>query len=260
MDYYKVYFVCFLLGKELIMKYVLLGDSITEGIGSRRLNYVNQLANITANQHQFINLAKTGTTVKYFQFICKEIYSEKPDGLIIMYGSVDAQIRANVARNRFGICNLIPHRYKIGGMLEQRAFYSKKWYRIIPDCFDNLFRKVLKKVILLTQGSVQCIDISTFQNRYEGFISDLPNLYHKILVSTVYIDDKYFLRSSAEYEKFNAVIRDISTRYNCKYVDLYFPLKKSVEQFGWEKYYSCDHFHPNVEGYKFIAELIGKYI
>lgn len=242
------------------MKFVFLGDSITEGIGSKKINYVTQLQESIGSEHRFINLAKTGTTIKYANTLTKIILEKEPDFIIVMYGSVDAQIRADLSKNRMGICDLIPKRYKIGGMLDPRAFYSHKWYRVIPDHIDNWIRKILKKVVLMTQGKVQWVDIDTFRSQYELFLQNLPKNCSVILLSTVFIDDNYFLGSSIEYEKFNLAIMELSQKYNCKYVDLYNGLKESVSLHGWEMYYSHDHFHPNIEGYRYISGRISEVI
>lgn len=238
---------------------IILGDSISEGIGSKKLNYLEDLSDFTNGQYEFINFAKTGTTIEYAEKRLDEILHLKPDIAIIMYGSVDAQIRANIDGTRFGINKFIPKRYKIGGMLEPRAFNSKKPIRKLLNALDNGVRFVLKKTVLFTQGTVQWVDIDTFDARYRKVIESLnSNNIKLLLVSTIYLDDNYFLNSSMEYEKFNEKIKAISKEYGAIYLDLYTRLKKSVQDYGWDEYYSHDHFHPNREGYRFYAECLSK--
>lgn len=243
------------------MKCIIMGDSISEGIGSRRINYEASLLSYCPKIQNIINMAKTGSTIMYGQSILKNVIAESPDIVIIMYGSVDAQIRANIHRNRFGVCNLIPKRYRIGGMLDPRAFYSKKWYRILPDRLDNIFRYILKKLVLLTQGKTQLISLSNFKDSYDYILHLLSNNDIKIIaVSTMYIDDKYFLHSSSQYEIYNSIIANIAEKYGANYVDLYNITKWNTEQYGWNKLYSHDHFHPNEDGYKLIARAIAEFI
>ena len=174
-----------------------------------------------------------------------------------MYGSVDAQIRANIWKNKYGLCNVIPRRYKHGGMLEPRPFYSKKWYRFFPDRIDNVVRHILKKYVLLTQGKTQWITDGKFLCSYEKLLRIFDdNNIDALLVSTVYLDDNYFLNSNIEYIKFNQIIFELSKKYGCPYIDVYSELKKKAEKEGWESCYCYDRFHPNLNGYKLIADKI----
>ena len=92
------------------MKVVVLGDSISEGIGSKKMNYISSCERILGKQYVFTNMAKTGSTINYPCEHLSEIINENPDICVIMYGSVDAQIRAN----RFKIKHLLPKHYRAG--------------------------------------------------------------------------------------------------------------------------------------------------
>lgn len=200
------------------MKVVVLGDSISEGIGSKKVNYIPYCEEMLAGKCVFTNMAKTGSTIQYPCDHLSEIINEKPEICVIMYGNVDAQIRAN----RFKIQHLLPKRYRVGGMLDPRAFYSSKWYKRIVNHIDNAFRFVLKRWVIFLQGTIQLVDINTFRECYELLLKELLNNGSiPLLVSTVYLDDSYFLGSSHEYEKYNQCIKDLSTRYCCQYIDIF---------------------------------------
>lgn len=239
-------------------RYIILGDSISEGIGKKKINYEFFLNEKYNNGREFINFAKTGTTIKYANEIFEKILKEKPNYAIIFYGNVDAQIRANIWGNRFNINRFIPKRYKRNGMLDPRPFYSKKLYRIVPDRLDNILRYVLKKIVILFEGTIQWVPIDIFLKEYTELILNLKkNSIVPIIISTVYLDDNYFLNSNKEYQKYNSILRKISVEYNCIYIDLYTKLKEHVlKERGFKKLYSYDHFHPNLNGYKFISDVI----
>lgn len=58
--------------------------------------------------------------------------------VIIMYGTVDLQVRHNMETNKFGILSLTPGRYKnIKGMLNPRPFMSKRRGKRFLDCIDK---------------------------------------------------------------------------------------------------------------------------
>ena len=71
---------------------VLLGDSITQGLGSQKVNFTSELEALRQDD-EIINMALTGTTIKYACDNVKDILAAKPDMVIILYGNVDAQIR-----------------------------------------------------------------------------------------------------------------------------------------------------------------------
>lgn len=244
------------------MKCIILGDSISEGIGSKKINYEEYLKQYyTKNNMEIINFAKTGTTIKYPLDNIDKIKEENADIIIIMYGNVDAQIRPNLNLNKYHICDFIPNRYKKGGMLDPRAFYSKKWYRFIPDRLDNILRFFIKKIVLITQGKIQWMKIDDFYKNYLMLLNELINGKCQIvLVSTVYIDDKYFLDSNKEYIKYNKKIKQLSKEKCLEYVNIYDDLKNIVKKNGWNMYYSYDHFHPNKYGLKYIGKKIAKKI
>jgi lysophospholipase L1-like esterase len=245
------------------MKLVVLGDSISEGIGRKKINYCNDLKAYLENlgiKNQIINNALTGTTIEYAVSNLNKFIEERPHVVIIMYGSVDAQIRPNIEKNRYRILDVIPSKYKnIGGMIDPRAFYSETLYRRVFQKMDNAYRYLLKKLLTLTQGTYQKVSLNDFYTNYEKLVKCLLKSNIKIIcVSTVYIDDKYFLDSSCEYAKYNEMINKISIRYKAKFVDVFSILKEDVVKKGWNNLYSSDHFHPNFNGYQKLAVCIGE--
>lgn len=43
----------------------LLGDSITQGLGSKKVNFTGKLADLLGEGYEIVNLAHTGTTIDY---------------------------------------------------------------------------------------------------------------------------------------------------------------------------------------------------
>lgn len=245
------------------MKIVILGDSISQGIGTKKINYVKYLEEsikLKGIECKIINLAMTGTTIVYAKNILDKIKIENPDLVIIMYGSVEAQIRPNIDKNRFHLKDITPSRYKnIGGMLDPRALYSSKLTKRMTQYLDNIYRKFWKLILVKTQGVYQKLNKEMFNSEYNELLKELTAIGTKIIcVSTIYIDDYYFLNSSKEYVIYNKIINDLAIKFDVKYVDVYSRLEKEVVEQGWKKFYTADHFHPNVIGLELIAKLIAK--
>lgn len=243
------------------MKIAILGDSISEGIGNKKINYLEPLNNLlrfTGEEISIKNFAKTGTTIDYALNIIEEVISFNPEVVIIMYGSVDAQIRPNIEKNRFYLRTITPSKYKnIGGMLEPRALYSKKLVKRIPQKLDNCYRKVWKKIMVLTQGTFQKVELDNFKQKYKCLLDKLSKYNCKVIcLSTIYIDDEYFLESSKEYHKYNLCIEELSKEYKFKYIDIFSKFQNLVSTNGWLYAYNHDHFHPNILGLEIIAQEI----
>ena len=107
--------------KRKKMKILLLGDSITQGIGKKSINYQMVMENKYKNL-EFINLAKSGSTIEYVAQNLDEIAQKGKDCnlAIIMYGSVDARIRPDTDKNRFYLWSLVPKHYRKNGMMVLR--------------------------------------------------------------------------------------------------------------------------------------------
>lgn len=240
-----------------VIKVLLFGDSITQGLGSKRINFTNELADALGPRYQVINLAKTGTTIFYPHQILDQIV-ELGGGenfiCVILYGNVDAQIRPN----RHGrIFPHIPERYQLNGMLMPRPFYSHSPLKAVGQHLDNLIRSVLSNLIRSIDGVEQWVSLDDFAEKYRLLLTRLNNMGARVCVcSCVYIDDELFPGCQEQYLAFNEVIKSEALSYKLPYVDLYGLLAGFVSDNGWDSCYNEDHFHPNGNGYKVIADEI----
>lgn len=236
------------------MEIVLLGDSITQGLGSKKINFTESLKQMLNNEHNIYNKALTGTTINYVSQIESDIVVLNPKLVVILYGNVDAQIRPN----RKGlIFKMLPKRYRDNGMLMPRPFFSKNKLRRILHLLDDKMRFVFSYIIRNIDGVEQWVDIDSFENEYRRIIEFLKtNNIHILLVSTVFIDENRFKGCNLEYTKYNEVIKRLAKEYHEEYLDIYTPLKKKVETDGWMSCYCYDGFHPNAKGYLFLSRLL----
>ena len=242
------------------MKIVLLGDSITQGIGRLQINYSSKLYELLKTDYKdekikIHNLALTGTTVKYAMSLLETIDQINPDIVIIMYGTVDLQVRPNMETNRFGMLSLTPGRYKnIKGMLNPRPFISNRRGKRFLDRIDNIYRWIWKRVVVMTQGTMQYSDLNTFKIEYLQLLDALKK-YKIIVCSTIYLDAKiYTKRSLLNYEAANNFLESAHEFY----VDLYSKQRDYVSVNGWKSLYYDDHCHPNESGYASLAQELTK--
>jgi lysophospholipase L1-like esterase len=215
-------------------KVILLGDSITQGLGSKKINFTQALQDRLGASFIVENLALTGTTILYAKQILDDIISREPDYVVIVYGNVDAQIRPN-----------------------RQGHILRKWGQKI----DNWLRYFFSVVIYKVDGSEQWVNIEQFHDTYIAVLKKLlANDCHVLTCSTVYIDDRLFPGSLNQYKIFNQEITRMAKTYQCNFVDLFNPLQKKVQEYGWEAYYNYDHFHPNRGGYELISDILSRQI
>ena len=238
---------------EKEIKIAIFGDSISEGIGSRKANYSKELEKIFFSENKKIkiyNYAFTGTMIDYTKKIKEKYEREKFDVVIVGYGNVDGMLRPNT-KTKNNLYKHLPKRYKKNGMLNPRPYYSKNKWKKIFQKLDSLIRWNLNKILLKVQGSTTWITLDKFYKEYLEFCTFILNKTDKIiLLSTVKVGEKYFPGTNNSYIKFNEKIKKIE-QLNSKieYLDLYNTLNEKELFFD-------DLFHPNQQGYEFIAKLI----
>lgn len=238
----------------------LLGDSITQGLGSKRVNFENELSWLLGEDCEVVNLALTGTTIDYSLHLLNEnkiVPSNHGRTVcVVLYGNVDAQIRPNHMGRIFPH---IPKRYQGGGMLMPRPFYSRSLRKSVGQHLDNAFRKALAFLIKAVDGTEQWVTVDSFSDMYGRLLENLQGLGLGIVCcSCVYIDEVLFRGSPEQYELFNERIRAASSERELPYVDLYDLFRCCVEKDGWDSVYNKDHFHPNGRGYQLMARAIAE--
>lgn len=241
------------------MKIVLVGDSITQGLGSKKINFVNELEKYRP-EDQFINLAQSGTTIRYLKQHLEDVQKEMPEVVVIVYGNVDAQVRASTTGRLYP---LIPRRFHgvSGNMLLPRPFYSHALMKNSLQHLENIMRTIFRQLIWWVDGTEQWVSIQEFSNIYREVCKVLKKQGIEVICcSTVYIDKELFPHSPEQYRLYNKEVEKAAKDYQFLYIDLYQNFKEVVQKSGWKKYYNHDHFHPNGNGYQLMAQWLNEAI
>ena len=236
----------------------LLGDSITQGLGSKKVNFSGELARLLGPEYEVVNLALTGTTIGHALDLLEDgkVCASPSESVVcvILYGNVDAQIRPN---SKGRVFPHIPRRYKGGGMLMPRPFYSHTLRKSLGQHLDNAVRRILSKLIVAVDGTEQWVPLDAFCMQYERLLANLAAAgISSVACSCVYIDGRLFPDTPRQYAMYNEQISEIASAFGVPYLDLWSPFKNCVAARGWDSVYNKDHFHPNGDGYQTMAELI----
>jgi lysophospholipase L1-like esterase len=106
------------------------------------------------------------------------------------------------------------------------------------------------------------VSLNDFRNNYEQILDRLTaeTTARVYAVSIPFIGaDNLMLPPYQFYfdyqtKRFNAVIKELATKYGVEYLDLYTPTLSLFKKSG--RHYSADLFHPSAAGYKIWAEII----
>lgn len=239
------------------IRIAILGDSISEGLGTKKYNYVLALReklNEYGIDDEIKNFARTGTTIEYALEIEELVKNFAPDFVLVFYGNVEAIIRPDLRKQTFAT-RILPRRYRKMFMLDPRPFYSKTLWKSIIQHLDTYCRFFIKRLIISCNGTYRIMEPTDFEMKYSQFINHMVSFgCTPLCVSNVRIDDKYFPGSSASLEEFRAIIYRIAKKTNTPYIDLY----HWQHEFTWGEIYGNDHYHPNQNGYSLMGKMFAK--
>ena len=241
------------------MKVILLGDSITQGLGSKKINFEKELEKLVPDC-SIVNLAMAGTVIEYVSSVFRDIEKESADFAVILYGNVDAMRKPSRTGKVFP---KLPRRFTMnnGSMLLPRPFYSHVWYKKLGQHIENGIRTGLRKLVFAVDGTEQWMPLDLYIKHYEDVCAGIRAIgTHPVICSTVYIDERLFPGSNAEYIRYNTWMENYANENQIRYIDFYGIFKRLAEKNGWSRYYNCDHFHPNDEGYLVMAKNIAEAI
>lgn len=248
-------------------KIAILGDSISEGLGTKKYNFVQSLSdrlnsenhdkNITVNIRNF---ARTGTTILYTKQILQDLRNFSPNAILILYGNVEAIIRPNIQKKSF-VSATLPRRYRKMFMLDPRPFYSHVKWKSAFQHLDTFYRWIMRRIISKINGTYRLMEPKEFYDEYNKFVKLALKISPTVFcVSNVRIDDRYFPKTSNSFIELRNVIKDVARENNVEYI----PLNEWQAKYEWETIYGNDHYHPNLNGYNlmgaYFADIIEPFI
>ena len=244
--------VCFKEAFALnIHKIAVLGDSISEGLGSKKINFISDLKESVPDA-DIRNFARGATTIRYAMKILPEVQAYDPDIVVVFYGNVDAALRPDIYEKNKRL-KFFPKRYRDFWMLDPRPFFSHYPLKRALQKLESSCRVKIKKMLMKWKGARPMVSLDEFSIIYENFVHKIFRADRQILlVSTVTIDDFYFPGSARQYEAYNRAMEKISDSNHLHFVDLYHVLAR----YPFDEVCNYDHFHPNATGYRVIAKVL----
>lgn len=273
------------------MNWVFLGDSLTEGVGSKRISYVTQLVTqirsaqremrvhelrlrnvpLTFNrdievnvagklqideQHAssdlwLWNLACEGQTIETDLAWLPLIRTLRPELVVIFRGSLESIIRP--ASFHDGAWPWwVPASWRGYAAMDPRCYFSTTWWRKAKQqTLDTIKQK--SRLKMLARGSGKpLMDQDAFADHLTALVQRLRELNTRVLLlGLLSVDEDRFPGSPAHFESVNAKLREIASAEGVEFFDWAAQLQGARNGFFYR-----DSFHPNLAGANALAEIL----
>ena len=272
----------------MVRNWIFLGDSLTEGVGSKRISHVNELVKQLRlsqgmNVHEFRlrqigadfnrqidfnvaglmnvdedhnpsdlwlwNLACEGQTIDSDLGWLPLIAALRPELVVMFRGSLESIIRpAMVADGNWPWW--VPQSWRGYAAMDPRCYFSTTWWRRAKQSsVDSLKQRARLKLLSLRPGK-PLIDIEEFAAYQTELLKRLLALGTRVLVlGLLPVDEVRFPGSHEQFKTVNARLKQIADAEGVEFVDWASSLN------GGELFYR-DGFHPNAAGAQALAKIL----
>ena len=272
----------------MVRNWVFLGDSLTEGVGSKRISHVTELvkelrASGDANVHEFRlrqidadfnrqidfnvaglidvdaeqsssdlwvwNLACEGQTIESDFGWLPLIATLRPELVVIFRGSLESIIRPAMVADKDWPW-WVPQSWRGYAAMDPRCYFSTTWSRKAKQSsVDALKQRARLKLLSLRQGK-PLIDVEEFASHQIELLKRLRALGTRVLVlGLLPVDEARFPGSPAQFKTVNARLKEIAAAEGVEFFDWASSLN------GGDFFYR-DGFHPNPAGSNALAKIL----
>ncbi|CAM3270297.1 SGNH/GDSL hydrolase family protein [Paenibacillus lupini] len=239
------------------MNIVVMGDSITEGLGVKRSGktYANllqdKLLTVYSKPFEIINLGSSAmqideSRIRYEEQILGQVNVKV---VIIAHGITEAIVRPKKEQLKY-----LPRRWRKPGWTDPRPYYSRKFLRRMFEMLESGIRWRTKAFLIRLFGGEKWMPIDQFAKHLSDctrmLLNDNRDL-HVIYLSPIDIEEKYFPHSKESLKQYKEQLNEICGRLGSR-VHL---CDASLSLHRWSDYFE-DRFHPNEQGHEKIADAL----
>lgn len=276
----------------MVRNWVFLGDSLTEGVGSKRISHVTEFAKqmravAGANVHEFRlrhvendfhreidfnvaglmnvdgdqnpsdlwlwNLASEGQTIDSDRRWLPLIAALRPELVVIFRGSLESIIRpAMVVDGDWPWW--VPRAWRGYAAMDPRCYFSTTWWRKVKQSsVDALKQRVRLKLLKLRPGK-PLLDLERFAAYQSELLKRLRELGTRVIVlGLLPVDETQFPGSREQFQTVNARLKQIAEAEGAEFVDW-------ASSLSGEELFYRDGFHPNAAGADALARILREQI
>jgi len=276
----------------MVRNWVFLGDSLTEGVGSKRISHVTEFVKqmrsaAGVNVHEFRlrqigadfnrqidfnvaglmnvdgdqkpsdlwlwNLACEGRTIDSDLGWLPLIAALRPELVVIFRGSLESIIRPAMVLDGDWPW-WVPQSWRGYAAMDPRCYFSTTWWRKAKQSsVDALKQRARLKLLKLRPGK-PLIDIEKFSSYQTQLLKRLQALGTRVIVlGLLPVDEVRFPGSREHFGIVNARLKQIAEAEGVEFIDWASSLN------GRDLFYR-DGFHPNAEGADALARILREQI
>lgn len=271
----------------MVRNWVFLGDSLTEGVGSKRISHVaelvKQLRSSGTNVHEFRlrrvehgfnrqidfnvaglmdldgdqhpsdlwlwNLACEGKTIDSDFSWLPLIAALRPELVVIFRGSLESIIRpAMIADGDWPWW--VPQSWRGYAAMDPRCYFSTTWWRKAKQTSIDALKQRARLKLLQARPGKPLVDLEDFASYQTELLRRLRVLGTRVLVlGLLPVDQACFPGSAEHFKAVNTRLKQIADAEGVECLDWASSLN------GIELFYR-DGFHPNAAGAITLAKIL----
>ena len=275
---------------------MFLGDSLTEGVGSKRISHVAELAKQLrlsgcANVHEFRlrhvdtpsfnrdiefnvaglmnvdtqqsssdvwlwNLACEGQTIESDFDWLPLIATLRPELIVIFRGSLESIIRPAMLRDGAWPW-WVPRSWRGYAAMDPRCYFSTTWWRKAKQASLDAVKQKTRIRLLKQRPGKPLMDLELLATHQAELLRRLRALGERVLVlGLLPVDEARFPSSPQHFKSVNARLQQVATIEGAEFFD-WASLLPANGRLG-ELFYR-DTFHPNATGAEVLAQILHKH-
>jgi lysophospholipase L1-like esterase len=276
-----------------VRNWVFLGDSLTEGVGSKRISHVAELvkqlrASGPANVHEFRlrhidtatfnrdiefnvaglmnvdarqnssdiwlwNLACEGQTIESDFEWLPLIAALQPELVVIFRGSLESIVRPAMLRDGTWPW-WVPGSWRGYAAMDPRCYFSTTWWRKAKQTSVDALKQQARLRLLKARPGQPLMDLDLLAAHQTKLLRQLRALATRVLVlGLLPVDQARFPDSPGHFKSVNARLQQIATAEGAEFFDWASLLPANGKQ--GELFYR-DSFHPNAGGAAALAKIL----
>lgn len=271
------------------MNWVFLGDSLTEGVGSKRISYVSELvtqirsAQREINVHELrlrhvdphrfnrdieVNVAgkldvdsrQNSSELWLWNLACEGQTIETDLAWLPLIGALRPELVVIFRGSLESIIrpatmpSWVPASWRGYAAMDPRCYFSTTWWRKAKQQTLDTMKQKTRLQLLARGGGKPLLGIEDISLHLSGLLRRLHALNTRVLVlGLLSVDEACFPGSPAHFEAVNAKLREIATSEGAEFFDWSTELKSKGPR--GELFYR-DSFHPNQSGATALAEIL----
>lgn len=249
--------------------WVFLGDSLTEGVGWKRISHVAELAKqLRASEIRSRDRAALNGEVRsnieglrFWNFACegKTIESDfewlpvidelRPELVVVFRGSLESIIRPAMVSDADWPW-WVPPAWRNYSAMDPRCYFSTTWWRKAKQTTVDAIKQTARLKLLKSRPGKPLIDIETFASYQTRLIQELRSSGTRVLVlGLLPVDRERFPGSAEHFKSVNERLQQIAQTEGVEFYDW-------ASQLNGGALFYRDGFHPNQAGAVALANIL----